>query len=115
MCLKDAVLVSGWQWQLKSSSFNKLGSSFGLLPTYFEDFLPSKTYPKHICVTCSQSPVEWTLTVMNNMINGQVNTGASPACIHCHMWEYHHRASVLLQGAGHPSSGPPRCALALST
>lgn len=109
MCLKDAVPGSCQQCQLKSSSFNKVSSSFGLLPIYFEEFLPAKNAPKiHLCFmqpTCSF--VEWTPTVMNNMINCQANTGSSPAHTYCHMWEYHCRASVLLQGAGHSSSALP--------
>lgn len=45
MCLEGAVPGSGWLCELKSSSFNKLGSPSGLLPTYFEEFLPSQNAP----------------------------------------------------------------------
>lgn len=45
MCLEDAVPGSGWLCKLKNSSFNKLRSPPGLLPTYFEEFLPSQNAP----------------------------------------------------------------------
>lgn len=45
MCLEDAVPGSCWLSKLKSSSFNKLGSPFSLLPTYFEEILSSKSAP----------------------------------------------------------------------
>lgn len=45
MCLEDAVPGSGWMCKLKGSSFNKLSFPSGLLPTYFEELLPSQNVP----------------------------------------------------------------------
>lgn len=44
-CLEDAVPGSGQMCKLKGISFNKLSSPSGLLPTYFEEFLPSQNVP----------------------------------------------------------------------